>query len=259
MKSLTPRLAVGCLTLLACGLPANAAFFSGSGNGQSNNPIAASANFTYNAGTGVLSVVLTNTSTFNYAASPNSARAVPSDVLTGLFFDYNGGFGPSLTFNTATTPTITVGSNPANLKLSSTPGGWDYAQGASLPGVTQSYGLGTAGFDIFDGGTSSGGTGSPTNFGVMNSLYVDGEGNPSVNGTPYAKNSITFSLTVGSGVASAFDVSKIGNVRFQYGTALGEGSFQGNEVQAVPAPAGLVLALVGAPMLLVQRLRRRAA
>lgn len=231
---------------------AKAAMFTTAGSGSaSGNPTAASADFSY-AG-GVLTIVLTNTSTFDYSSAPNSARAVPSDVLTGLFFDYDGGIGPSLSFDTATTPAITTGANPANLKLSSTPGGWDFAQSAaSLPGVSQHYGLGTAGFGIFDGATSSGGPGHPTNYGVMNSLYNDEdgslEGNPAVNGTPYAKDSITFKLSVGS-----FDVTKIGNVRFQYGTGLNENP------NPVPAPGGLALVAAGVPALVLRRLIRRNA
>ena len=202
----------------------------------------------------MLTIVLTNTSTFDYNSS-SGHKAVPSDVLTGIFFDYKGGFGPSLAFTTATTPTITLGSNPSNLKLSSTPGGWDFKQG-SLSGVTQHYGLGTAGMGIFAGGTSSGGTGNPTNFGIMNSLYSTGDGNPAVNGTPYAKDSITFKLAVS---AAAFDPNLISNVRFQYGTQLTEGDFGGGggHLQIVPAPAGLILLASGLPVLGLCRLIRR--
>ena len=193
--------------------PAKAAFFTASGTGGSGHAVGASANFSY--GAGVLTIVLTNTSTFDYGTS-NSNKAVPVDVLTGLFFDYNGGFGPSLTFNSAVASAITAGSNPANLKLSSTPGGWDFDQDSSpLSGVTQHYGLGTAGFNIFDGNTSSGGPGHPTNYGIMNSLFVDGESNNPMVGTPYARDSITFSLAVGG----AFDPNLLSNIRFQYGTA----------------------------------------
>jgi len=256
MRFFSPRKWVLALSIVGLGLsaqPGQCAFFSGTGTGSgSGNPLAASADFSYSGG--ILTIVLTNTSGFDYKASPNSSSAVPTDVLTGLFFNYNGGFGPSLTFNTATTPTITVGSNPSNLKLSSTPGGWDFAQG-SLSGVTQHYGLGTAGMGIFDGGTSSGGTGNPSNFGIMNSLYVDGEGNPSVNGTPYAKDSITFSLSV----SGAFDPNLISNVRFQYGTNLSEGDFSGGggNLLITPAPAGLILFASGLPVLGLCRLIRR--
>jgi len=266
MSLRSPRSWIIALAAIGLGLTsqkAEGAFFSGTGTGsESGNPIAASADFSYSGG--VLTITLTNTSTFNYSDPPNSSRAVPSDVLTGLFFDYNsGGPGPSatppsLTFNTATTPTITVGTNPSNLKLSSTPGGWDYAQG-SLSGVTQHYGLGTAGFGIFDGGTSSGGVGNPTNFGVMNSLFVDGEGNPSVDGTPYAKDSITFKLTV----SGTFNPDLINHVRFQYGTQLNEGHIDGGggtptgNLFGAPAPAGLILLASGVPVLAFRRVFRR--
>jgi hypothetical protein len=224
---------------ILCGVgSAQVALFTGSDTGSaSGNPIAASADFTLSGTT--LTILLKNTSTFDYSASPNSYRAVPTDVLTGLFWDLT--VGTSLTETGATAPAITVAPLPANLLLASTPGGWDFAQSlvaAPLSGVTQHYGLGTAGFGIFDGGTSSGGPGSPTNYGIMNSLYVDGEGNPSVNGTPYAKDSITFTLTVPSG----FDIQSITNVRFQYGTALDEGDFPGGPgpgVLPVPEPATL--------------------
>ncbi|MBL8848991.1 MAG: PEP-CTERM sorting domain-containing protein [Planctomycetaceae bacterium] len=181
----------------------------------------------------------------------------PTDVLTGLFFDYNGGFGPSLSFTSATTPTMTYGNNPTNLKLSATPGGWDFKQSSSsLSGLTQHYGLGTAGFGIFGGGTSSGGSGHPSNFGIVNSLYVNGENNSGIGlTTPYAKDSITFTFAV-SGV---FDTSKISNVRFQYGTNLNEGSTPGTFLHA-PEPASLTLFGFGALGIAgVARRRRHAA
>lgn len=227
---------------LSC--PSEAGFvFSGSGVGQdSGNPLGASADFEFDSGE--LRVTLTNTSPFDYLASPNSSWALPTDVLTGLFFDYDGGWGPSLVFDSATAPLITVGTNPTNLKLSATPGGWDFAQSA-LSGVTQHYGVGTAGFGIFSGKTSSKGPGHPSNYGVMNSLYVAGENNPGIGtGTPYANNSITFVFSTPS-----FDVTKVGNVRFQYGTDLCEGSFEGTlELRGpvpTPEPASAVLLLLG--------------
>ena len=253
------RVVVAAVAAFLCSTSSSqaGALFAGSGSGvPSGNPVAASADFSYSSG--VLTITLTNTSPFDYKVSPNQDQAVPSDVLTGLFFDYNGGFGPALTFNSATTPEVTVGSNPSNLKLSATPGGWDFVQSAtSLTGLSQHYGLGTAGFGIFAGGTSSGGLGHPSNFGVMNSLYVVPENNPGIGtDTPFAKDSITFLLSVAS-----FDITKVGNVRFQYGTALNEGSTTGFPTpelgESTPEPATTTLFLCGmAGFAGVRRLKR---
>ncbi|MFO1093524.1 MAG: hypothetical protein U0992_09460 [Planctomycetaceae bacterium] len=168
--------------------------FIGSGTGSaSGNPLAASADFSYSAGT--LTITLKNTSTFDYASSPSTAKAVPTDILTALFFDYNGGFGPSMTLTLATAPAVTVGSNPSTLVVPPTSGGWEYQESASsLSGITQHYGLGTAGFGVFNGNA----TNLPTpawQYGIINSKYVDGEGNPSVNGSILAKDSITFTFS----------------------------------------------------------------
>ncbi len=89
------------------------------------------------------------------------------------------------------------------------------AAGVSAP-VTQHYGLGTAGFGITPGFGLSGG--QQFNYGIISGYDNP---NPAVSGGTFVKNSATFVL---SGLPTNFDIKKIGNVRFQYGTSLNEPS-----------------------------------
>lgn len=149
---------------------------------------------------------------------------VPSDVLTGLFFDIAG--NPTLSAfdaDMATGSCLSTGSCAAvDIKAppaGSLTGGWQYLfNAASLPGVTQEYGVGTAGFGIFNGNdVNNGGTGGNFSYGLANSKSNP---NAAVNAALLILNSAVFQWTVPAGV----NIS-ISNVRFQYGTALNETSY----------------------------------
>ncbi|MCC5603988.1 XDD4 family exosortase-dependent surface protein [Nostoc favosum] len=170
---------------------------------------------------GKLTLTLTNT---------GPGASAPSDVLTGIFWDYAGSPLTNLTLSSAKAPTViknnvTTGTNVDLTKV----GGkveWGFAKtivssglgGASgiINKVTQHYGFGTAGFGISPGFNLSGG--QQFNYGIITGYDSP---NPAVSGRTFVKNSATF---VFSGLPTGFDSTKIQNVHFQYGTGLDEPS-----------------------------------
>lgn len=211
--------------------PTHAATLFNFTSGTGANLLSASASF---EGSGSnLKVTLTNT----------GAGAIdPKTVLTALFWDITGN-PTGLSLSSAIALKVTV-QNPAsttnNVNLKDTngaaPGGieWGFASttaaaglgGGSSPKVTQHYGLGTAGFGINPGFGLSGG--QQFNYGIINGY---GATNPAVKGGTFVNNTAEFLL---AGLPVDFKLSSISNVRFQYGTALNEGSFTGTKV---PTPA----------------------
>lgn len=165
---------------------------------------------------GQLKVTLTNT---------GPGASVPSDVLTAIFWDIVDN-PTGLSLLSAKAPTVIKnGKTSSNVdlkaldewKLPNTGNG-----SKELPGITQNYGIGTAGLGIFQG---TGGkqmaygiiTGYDTN---ANSQLVGNKAET------YVKDSASFVL---SGLSTNFDIKKINNVRFQYGTNLSEPSFTVNQ------------------------------
>jgi hypothetical protein len=169
-----------------------------------------------------LTLTLTNT---------GPGASVPSDVLTGIFWDYAGSPLTSLTLSSAKAPTVitnnaTTGTNIDLTKVGGSKVEWGFAKTTASSGlggasgvanpVTQHYGIGTAGFGISPGLGLSGG--QQLNYGIITGYD---SANPAVSGGTFIKNSATF---VFSGLPTGFDLTKIQNVRFQYGTALNEPS-----------------------------------
>ncbi|RAM52804.1 MAG: PEP-CTERM sorting domain-containing protein [Hapalosiphonaceae cyanobacterium JJU2] len=154
----------------------------------------------------------------------------PSDVLTAVFWDYNG--SPlNLSLLSATASTVVSGSSTVgnNVDLLGSLNEWKLPNASNtngLPGITQDYGIGTAGLGIFQGGG-----GQQFNYGII-SNYSD-DANKAVKDGTFVKGSATFLL---SGLTSDFDITKIGNIRFQYGTSLSEASLTPTPTPA-PAPA----------------------
>ncbi len=196
-------------------------------NSASNNALASSVVFDDLLNPGKLTVTLTNMKNVS----------VPSDVLTSVFWDYAG--SPlNLSLISATATTVTK-NNPStttnNVNLLNTPNGkeWAFASttnSAGLNGITQDYGLGTAGLGIFQG---IGGQ-QQFNYGIIDGYNANA--NPAVKGGSFVDNSATFVL---SGLPTNFDISKIGSVRFQYGTDLKEPSIikaQGSYYSPPPPP-----------------------
>jgi hypothetical protein len=195
---------------------------------KSNGELSASVLFSY-LSNGMLSVTLSNTA--------SKGISDPSDVLTSVFWDYAG--SPlNLSFVSATAPTVVSGSGTTgtNVDLKSS-NEWQFKSTTSSTGlggdtnsggtaVSQQYGLGTAGLGIFQGGT-----GQQFNYGII-SGYAD-NANKAVKDGSFVKNSATYYF---SNLGSDFDVNKIGNVRFQYGTNLAEASLTPKK-KRVPEPS----------------------
>ncbi|MDZ8223725.1 MULTISPECIES: XDD4 family exosortase-dependent surface protein [unclassified Nostoc] len=171
---------------------------------------------------GKLTLTLTNT---------GPGASAPSDVLTGIFWDYAGSPLTNLTLSSAKAPTViknnvTTGTNVDLTKVGGNTVEWGFAKttastglgGASgvLKPVTQHYGIGTAGFGISPGFGLSGG--QQFNYGIITGYDSP---NSAVSGGTFVKDSATF---VFSGLPTGFDLTKIQNIRFQYGTGLDEPS-----------------------------------
>lgn len=218
-------------------------------------PRSAEADFTLSGTT--LTIVLKNTSTANYSTN----EAVPSDLLTGLFVDIDPTPNP-FTLVSATPSQLLNwnpedGTAPTNLavwvdddnNITGTVGGWQ---------LKPEIGVGTAGFGIgnfegFDGNAVNGGPGFA--YGIINAGYAYPEGNNPVNTNPLVRDTLTFTITVGSN----FSLSHIKSVEFQYGTSLTDPNFPGNP-PAVPEPATIATAISGLiPLGFIglRRLRRR--
>jgi len=180
-----PMLATALVVLSGANASRADQMFTGTGTGSLAG-YGASANFKVD-GSGNLVIDLKNTGTTTSIGNV--------DVLVGLFFDISGtnpalsglssatkGAGSSLvwTVNSAgqTDPLDYRSSDSTPSPAVPTHGGGDWASSTSpLAGLTQHYGLGTAGYGIFGGDTSSGGPGSPANYGIVQSAvtsYYDG-------------------------------------------------------------------------------------
>ncbi|MBN3908010.1 MAG: PEP-CTERM sorting domain-containing protein [Nostoc sp. NMS1] len=190
-------------------------------SGGSSTALAAKAVFD-NSIAGKLTLTLTNT---------GPGASAPSDVLTGLFWDYAGSPLTNLTLSSAKAPTVitnnvTTATNVDLTKVGGNKVEWGFAKTTASTGlggaagvanpVTQHYGIGTAGFGISPGFGLSGG--QQFNYGIITGYD---SANPAVSGGTFIKNSATF---VFSGLPTGFDLTKIQNLRFQYGTALNEPS-----------------------------------
>lgn len=230
-------LGIGVVLLLVTliSVPAGATLmFSGSdSSGRS-----ASAEFIINGGN--LEVILTN-------SSPMDAL-VPTDILTGLFFNIAG--NPTLTRVSAT-----LASGSSVFFGGTDPGGvvggeWAYRAGLSgAPGGAtygiSSSGLGTEQIEMFGPknlfpGTNLQGTESPD--GLQYGITSAGDnlltGNSPVTGDfALIKNSVIFQL---GGLSTGFilDETTITDFSFQYGTALTDPNIPSNPV---PEPASMLL------------------
>jgi MYXO-CTERM domain-containing protein len=239
-------------------------FISGSSGGRS-----ASAFFTISGGN--LVITLTNTAT--------SDTLVPTDLLTGVFFDLAGASVPSVAggsasiaggsgawyegaaFTSATSQSLGGTFDPINNPWNGTDVGSEFALKGGLSGApgSASWGLSSTGLglfgaeDRFDTVNDLAPPPSPDgpNFGISSAGDDVTTGNAGVFSNPIIQYSVVFTLT---GILSGFDPSVgITNVWFQYGTALNEPHFPGDEV---PLPAGGAMAAVGVAGLCVRRRRR---
>ncbi len=246
-----------CLAAVCCvavsSTPALADLYTGSLTSPvSAHALSASVDFELSGTT--LTILLTNTST-------QTSGFVPSDGISGVYFDVAG--NPTLALvttgtNAPSASNIWDGSafdGTTNLstypspKNSETAPFWDYQFNASGlgGGVTQTYGVSSAGLNIFQNVD-----GMP--FNIFPTGFNGSNGNSPVNGGPVAVNATTLTLTGFTG-----SLSSISDIRFQYGTDLSDGSAPGVR-QSTPEPASF--AIWGAITLLgmaFQRWRRARA
>lgn len=210
-------------------------FSGGITSGVNGHLLAASATFDMTSSTNVR-LTLTNTSTQTYGGS--NGFAVPSDLLTAVYFNVAPSALAANPLTSAVASQVVTGDTSTfhvtatNLNVLSPPynGGWGFTLNAPPQGV------GTAGLGNFQVG---GGQQFP--FGIINSQYV-GNGNPAMQGALLTRDTIVFDFTV----IDPFFLSNIGDVVFQYGTSTSEPSFTGQLLlPTVPVPGTLVLAASG--------------
>lgn len=224
----------GFLVLMAANAGASVTFSAGDASGRH-----ASAVFDVQSGT-MLTVTLTNDAADDVMA--------PVDVLTAIFFDIDGA-SVSLTPVSALLNTGSVAVFAPQPVGGNVGGEWAYGAGIAGPEST-SYGIGSAGFGIFGGSNFGGpdldppGAVNGLNYGILSTGDNPTTGNTPVTGSvPLVKDSVVFTL---SGLPSGFDLGRIDNVWFQYGTGLNE--------PRNPAPG--TIALLGLGGLIVGRRRR---
>ncbi len=182
-----------------------------------------------------LVVTLTNTSTAD--------MLVPSDILTGIFFNISG--NPTLSRISALVPlgsSVFVGNSGADVTPADRVVGGEWAYRHSIAGLPPfNGGISSTGLDIFGPfdmfpGPNLQGPASPG--GVQYGITSAGDnlltGNGGISGEHLIKNSVVFTL---GGFDSEPD-AVILSVAFQFGTDLDEPRFTVN----VPEPGTLVLA-----------------
>jgi hypothetical protein len=192
---------------------------------------------------------------------------VPTDILTGVFFDINGVGALSPISAVLAAGSVVNGNGGLTGPGNSVAAEWAYASGLSAPhsateGISSS-GLGLFGPpDRFDTSSNLEGPDSPD--GIQYGITTHGDnpatGNGGISGTGLIQWQVVLTL---SGLTAAFDPSAanaITHVSFQYGTSLDEPNVPADHtvtVSAVPEPTSLVL-LGGGLSLLAARLRRRS-
>jgi hypothetical protein len=174
---------------------------------------------------------------------------VPTDVLTGVFFDLAG--SPTLTSASAVlAPGSTVQHGTSN------PGGvvggeWGYGHGLSGAPRGATQGISSTGLGLFGGATFPGtNLEGPAALDGLQYGIVSGNDDPTTGNAPvtggYAliQNSVVFTL---GGLNANFDLSTgISKVSFQYGTALADPNLEGHKTAVpVPEPASAALFAVG--------------
>jgi hypothetical protein len=232
-------LAAAAATAIGVSTPAAAATTFTATNGSN-----LSASATFDIVAGHLVVTLTNTSTVDVNQ--------PAQILHALFWDMTG--SPSLSYTSANicaTCSFTA-SGPTGTDVG---GMWGYITSPS--GVSQGYGLSSAGYTIGSytfapGAADQPHQGTPPaggDYGIVSAGYTTAGDNGGVtNNQPYINNSVIFDMGAFNG-----SLSSIGNVRFQYGTALTDPSL----TPAVPEPATWAMMLLGFGAIGVSMRRRR--
>ena len=236
----TKAILFASLNLFVSAAFATSITFSGGGmNGASGNTLSASAQFDLSGST--LTVTLTNT------ATSASAKYVPSDVLTAVYFGTTSlaGLSPqtaSLDGSTVVSPDGTnVGAN------------WEFLGGFSpVRGLVN--GISASGLSVFGQGNFSCGASCNNlggiDWGLVPSFFPPPQGiNGGVSGVTLVDNRVQFTLNTTPG----FSLSSINSVNFQWGTSGTEFSAFG--AGTVPEPSTIFL--VGSGLALAAYLRKK--
>lgn len=224
------------------------ALFAGAANasvlvsGNNGGSLAAEAEFSVSGSN--LVIRLSNSSTFD--------TLVPADVLTAVFWDISGApvalTRTSVVLGGTSSAVGSGGTDPGN----AVGGEWAYKNnGATFPGG-RAYGVSSSGLGDFGPGDRFPGNNleGPTNpDGMQYGLLSVGDNIATMNGgmagNTFIKHEVV--ITMG-GLPANFDLGRIGNVWFQYGTDYSEGGF-------VPTPAGV--AAFGVAGMFATRRRRK--
>jgi hypothetical protein len=247
MKMITRLVGVAGIVSLMAGTPAHALSF---GFGTPGTGASATASFTASGSN--LIVVLTNN---------GGDVLVPTDVLTGVFFDV--GVGPLGSVSAVLGGSVIY--DPDGQPSGGVVGGeWAYGSGLAGP-HSASEGISSSGLGLFGGPTFPGADlASPSaidglQYGITSCIDDQATGNAGVTDSGgLIKCSVIFTL---SGLPSEFNIT---HVSFQYGTALTEpnhtgdldgGTGTGQDTGTVPEPSSLIL--LGSGLLVLARAARK--
>ncbi|MBX3407810.1 MAG: hypothetical protein KF869_13710 [Phycisphaeraceae bacterium] len=208
--------------------------------------LAASADFTIDGAN--LVVRLSNISSADVT--------IPAQVLTAVFFNIDGGA-------VSLTPLSAVLAEGSVVHFGPDGGGnlsgeWAYRSGLVGAPWGSSYGISSSGLglfgppDLFPGPNLEGPL-SPDglNYGITSMSDNISSGNAAVTGGfPLIRHEVVFTL---SGLPADFDLERIGNVSFQYGTSLTEPNVPTFEI---PAPGAASLLMIGGALSAGGRRRR---
>ena len=205
-----------------------------------------------NSTPGTLFLTLTNTATCDVDDPP--------DILTAMFFNYNGSALTPANAVVATGSTQVFPSAPAGTYVGNE---WRYGANLSVYGGTFD-GIRAVGFSIPGGGQANFGCGASCNnlqgmdFGILSAGDDTSTGNaPVTGGNTLIKNAVTFTFTYSGAVPT---LSNFSNVVFQYGTSLfpdepciGCTQFVPETSSATMLGAGMLLLAAG---MILRRLRQ---
>ncbi|KAM3102938.1 XDD4 family exosortase-dependent surface protein [Phormidesmis sp. 146-12] len=207
--------------------------FSGTDSGRSASAL-------FDLSNNVLSIALNNTSTAD--------SLVPTDVLTGLFFD----IGNNLKLNPISARLGNGSSIYGGSSNTTNVGGeWGFNSKLAIGSSSYNYGMSAAGLGLFGPknrfDTSANLSGTENVGGLDYGIVTAGDNPTTGNGglnRDLIKGSVVFSFGV-SGLPAGFDLAKaISSVRFQYGTNTAEPSFAGS----IPTPPVVTPPVVTPPI-----------